>query len=157
MAAFPVAQAALLELGDGNGAIYRRWQNHWIDAGITWESQRWDYLGFNWDGLTAGASAASDQITISLPREGDAGALAAQAVALRWVATLRVYQFDEAANLAGPPAGMPLLDSATGQVVGLTGDATTLAMRLGSALLPIGAQFPPLIATTRLIGVPCRL
>lgn len=157
MASLPTAQAALLELSDGNGTIYRRWQNHWIDAGVTWESQRWDYLAFNWDGLTAGAAAASDQITITLPREGDAGALATQAVALRWVVNLRIYQPDEAAALSGPPVGMPLLDSALGQVVGLTGDATTLALRLGSPLLPVGAQFPPLLATTRLIGVPCRL
>lgn len=157
MAASPVAQAALLELGDGAGTVYRRWQNHWLDTRITWSSQTWDYLGFNWEGLTAGAAAASDQITITLPREGDAGAIATQAVASRWVATLSVYQFDEAAALTGPPAGMPLLDSAMGQVVGLTGDATTLALRLGSALLPVGAQFPPLIATNRLIGVPCRL
>ena len=116
-----------------------------------------DCLGFNWDGLTAGAAAASDQLIITLPREGDAGAIATQAVAARWMAALSIYQPDEAAALTGPPAGMPLLDSALGQVVGLTGDATTLALRLGSALLPVGAQFPPLIATTRLIGVPCRL
>lgn len=157
MAAPPVAQAALLELSDGNGAIYRRWQNHWIDTRITWASQAWDYLGFAWEGLTAGASIASEQLTITLPREGDAGAIATQAVANRWVATLSVYQFDEAAALTGPPAGMPLLDSALGQVIGLTGEATTLALSMGSALLPVGAQFPPLIATTRLIGVPCRL
>ena len=125
MAAAPTAQAALLELSDGAGTVYRRWQNHWLDTRITWSGQAWDYLGFNWEGLTAGAAAASDQLTITLPREGDAGAIATQAVAARWMATLWIYQPDEAAALTGPPAGMPLLDSALGQVVGLTGAAST--------------------------------
>jgi hypothetical protein len=157
MAAIPTAQAAFLELSDGNGTIYRRWQSHWLDTRVNWEVVPWDYLGFTWEGLTAGASIASEQITLTLPREGDAGAIATQAVANRWVALLRIYAFSESAALLGPPAGMPLLDSAVGQVVGLTGDATTLVLSLGSALLPVGAQFPPLIATNRLIGVPCRL
>jgi hypothetical protein len=30
-------------------------------------------------------------------------------------------------------------------------------MKLGSALSPVGAQFPPVTATDSLIGVPCVL
>ena len=56
----------------------------------------------------------------------------------------------------GPPAGAILVGSATGEVIGASGGLTSITMRLGSALSPVGAQFPPRTATTPLIGVPCR-
>ena len=151
------AQAALLEASDGNGTTYRRWQNHWIDTPITWESQRWDYLAFDWDALTAGTAAQSGQFSVTFPREGDVGQLTALAVANRWVVTLRVYQFDETASLSGPPVGMPLLDSAVGQCISASGEVTKVTWTMGSALVPVGSQFPPMLSTTSLIGVPCRL
>jgi hypothetical protein len=44
-----------------------------------------------------------------------------------------------------------------GEVIGASAGLTTMTWRLGSALSPVGAQFPPRTAITPLIGVPCRL
>jgi hypothetical protein len=79
------------------------------------------------------------------------------ALAGPWVATLSVLQFDETAASSGPPAAYVLAASCVGEVIGASATITQITWKLGSALSPVGAQFPPRTAITPLIGVPCRL
>jgi hypothetical protein len=73
------------------------------------------------------------------------------------VAEVRVIQFDEEAGTTAPPAAYVLAASCIGEVIGASATLTTMTWKLGSALSPVGAQFPPRTAITPLIGVPCRL
>jgi hypothetical protein len=150
-------QAAFLELSDGYGTTFARWQSYWIDQITTWDGQAWTYQQFDWAGITSGQSTG-DQASLTLPAVPSVLAMAERALAGPWVATLRVIQFDEAeATATAPPAAYVLAASCVGQVISASATLTQLTWRLGSALAPVGAQFPPSTAITALIGVPCRL
>ena len=149
-------QAAFIEISNGYGAVFARWQSYWIDRIVSWSGQQWTYQQFDWAGVTSG-QAVGDQASIVLPAVPSVLAMTEDALAGPWVAALSVIQFDEAAADNGPPATTVLAASCVGQVIGASGSLTQLTWKLGSALSPIGAQFPPRTATTFLIGVPCRL
>ena len=149
-------QAAFVSLGDGFGTVYARWQSYWIDAVVSWSSQQWSYQQLDWAGVTSG-QAVGDQASLTLPAVPSVLAMTEQALAGPWVATLSVIQFDESAASSGPPATTVLAASCVGEVIGASASLTQLTWKLGSALAPIGAQFPPRTAITALIGVPCRL
>ena len=151
-----VGQAAFLEIGDGFGSITNRWQSYWIDQVVSWDSRTWTYQQLDWAGLVSG-QAVGDQATITLPAVPSVLQLTERALAGAWVAQLRVIQFDESAATTPPASGYVLAASCIGQVVGASGTLTQTTWRLGSALSPLGAQFPPATATTALIGVPSRL
>jgi len=149
-------QAAFLEIGDGFGSISNRWQSYWIDQVVSWDGASWAYQQLDWAGLISG-QAVGDQATITLPAVPSVLQLTERALAGAWVARLRVIQFDESVATTPPASGYVLAASCLGQVVGASGTLTQITWRLGSALSPIGAQFPPVTATTALIGVPSRL
>lgn len=150
------AQAAFLELGDGSGTVFARWQSYAIDQLVSWDSQSWTYQQLDWAGITSG-QAVGDQASITLPAVPSVLQLTEQARAGPWVATLRVIQWDEELSSTPPASGYVLAASCVGQVIGAGGGLTQITWRLGSALSPIGAQFPPRTAITSSIGVPCRL
>jgi hypothetical protein len=149
-------QAAFVSLSDGFGTVYARWQSYWIDAVVSWSSQQWSYQQLDWAGVTSG-QAVGDQASLTLPAVPSVLGMTERALAGPWVATLSVIQFDESAASSGPPATTVLAASCVGEVIGASASLTQLTWKLGSALAPIGAQFPPRTAITALIGVPCRL
>ena len=149
-------QAAFLVIGDGYNTIYRRWQSYWVDAVVPWGGYSWTYQQLDWAGVTSG-QAVGDQATLTLPAVPSVQALTEAALAGPWLAVLDVIQFDEAAAAAGPSAAYTLVASCAGEIIGASASLTQITWRLGSALAPVGAQFPPRTAITPLIGVPCRL
>ena len=150
------AQAAFLELSDGYGTIFSRWQSYLIDQIVAWDGHSWTYQQLDWSGITSG-QAVGDQATIVLPAVPSVLAFTEQALAASWLATLRVIQWDDEVSSTPPASDYVLAASCLGQVIGASATLTQATWRLGSALSPIGAQFPPRTATTSLIGVPCRL
>jgi hypothetical protein len=149
-------QAAFVSLGDGIGTVFARWQSYWVDAITTWDSQAWTYQQLDWAGIASG-QATGEQATLTLPAVPSVLAVTETALAGPWVADLRVIQFDEEAGTTAPPAAYVLAASCIGEVIGASATLTTMTWKLGSALSPVGAQFPPRTAITPLIGVPCRL
>ena len=154
----PIArgQALFVQLQDaGQTTTMARWQSFWVDQTVTWESSPWNYQPMDWSGIVSGSGG--DQATLNLPRLPSIQAMLRQALAGPWIASMRVYQFDEALDTGSPQAGQILVGSCIGQVIGASATATSITMKLGSALSPVGAQFPPVTATDALIGVPCVL
>jgi hypothetical protein len=150
-------QALFVELQDaGQVATMARWQSFWIDATVTWEGQPWAYQPLDWAGITSG-STGTGQADLIMPRLPSLQTIMRQALAGPWFATLRVYQFDETLDAGAPQAGQVLVGSCVGQVITASATATAITLGIGSALSPIGAQFPPVAATDDLIGVPCVL
>ena len=150
-------QALFVQLQDaGQITTMARWQTGWIEQTVTWEGHPWDYRQMDWSGITSGSGG--DQATIKLPRLPSVQSMMRQALAGPWIATMRVYQFDDAdLDASGPQTGQILVGSCIGQVIGASATATSITLKLGSALSPVGAQFPPVTATDSLIGVPCVL
>jgi len=151
-----IEQAAFLEIGDGFGTTFARWQSHAIDQIVSWNSQSWTYQQLDWAGITSG-QAVGDQASLTLPAVPSVLGLTERARTGVWVATLRVIQWDEELSSTPPASGYVLAASCVGQVIGAGGSLTQITWKLGSALAPIGSQFPPRTAITALIGVPCRL
>lgn len=149
-------QAAFIELLDEGGTTRARWQSFWVDQSVTWEGKSWDYQQLDWAGITSGQTTG-EQAAITMPRLPSVQALMKQALYGPWVAKLRVYQFDETADAGSPQAAQILVGSTVGQVVSASATVTGITLKLGSALSPVGAQFPPRTATSALIGVPCVL
>jgi len=149
-------QAAFIEIGDGFGTVFSRWQSYWVDAVTAWDGQAWSYRQMDWAGVTSG-QASGDQASLTLPATPAVQSMTEQALAGPWVTTLRVIQFDETAASSAPPAAYTLVASCVGEVIGASAGLTQITWKLGSALSPVGAQFPPRTALTALIGVPCRL
>ena len=146
-----------LEFSDGAGAVFLRWQDHWMNQVVSFDGQQWIYQRFSWVGITSGAST-SDQASISMSTTPQNIALVERCLRDTSLANMRLYDFDEEAGDSGPPAGMILIGSVYGQIVSSNATGfTTITMSLGSALSPIGAQYPPRTYTTALVGVPCRL
>lgn len=137
------------------GVTYARWQSAYVDQVISYESASWTYQQFNWEGVASGAGGGN-QGGLSAPATPAIRSLLASAIAGPWLVSLRVFQAPEAAT-GTPPAGMTLVGSLVAEVIGGDCTMTAASFALGSTLSPIGAQFPPRTATTRLIGVPCRL
>ena len=149
-------QAAFASIGDGFGTVFARWQSYWVDSIANWDGQSWIYQQLDWAGVTSG-QAMGDQATLTFPGVPSVLDMTERALAGPWVVTLRVLQFDEEAGATGPPATYTLAASCVGEVISASAGLTTMTWKLGSALSPVGAQFPPRTAGTRLIGVPCRL
>jgi hypothetical protein len=147
-------QAAFAQITDESGLTVARWQSFWVDQTVTWEGQAWDYQQMDWTGVTSG-QVTGEQASITLPRLPSLQALLKRALYGPWVVSLRVYQFDETLDTGSPQAEQILVGSSVGQVVSASGLLSTITWKLGSALSPVGAQFPPRTATSSLIGVPC--
>lgn len=147
-------QLALVRIYSG-GTTYARWQSAYLDKVISYEGSSWTYQQFSWEGVASGAGATG-QGSLSLPATPSIRALLERALAGIWLVQLRVFQApDDAAGT--PPTGMVQVGSLIAEVIGGNCSLTTATLQLGSALAPLGAQFPPRTANTRLIGVPCRL
>ncbi len=150
------AQSQYLRIFSGS-ITYQRWQSYYVNANVTWDSGIWSYQPFDADGITAGEAQSESSITIRLPATTvvmDAVLLALNEARL---AELQFYEFDTLLGNSVPQAGQRLIASHLGEVVGVTGSFTEIAIELGSSLAPVGAQVPHRNFSSVLIGAPCKL
>jgi len=151
------AQSQYLRIYDVGGNTHQRWQSYYSGKTVSWSSASWQYVPFIADGFTAGISGDESDISVTAP----ATTLVMQAfeAAIRQgrLVDLSIYQFDSTLGNSDPQAGQELVAAFTGQVVGGSGGLTSMAIQLGSALSPIGAQIPPRKFTTRIMGKGAKL
>jgi hypothetical protein len=150
------AQAQYLRIYSG-ATTYQRWQSYYVDSVVNWENNRWTYIQFAADGITAGGVESEESITVSMPAMPIVIDAAEAALNGSQLVEFRMYEFDTLLGNSTPQAGQTLIATYIGEVVGLSATLARIDMQLGSALSPVGAQVPPRKFTTRLIGVPCRL
>lgn len=150
-------QVLLVEIRDEAENLIDRWQSFWLEQSIEWDGVSWRYQQMDWAGITSG-QATGAQASLTLPRLPSLDALTQRAVAGPWMITLRLYQFNDSDEVVSfPPLPFLLIGAAIGQVTRFSGGLTSVTWQLGSALSPVGSQFPPRTATDGLIGVPCLL
>jgi hypothetical protein len=150
------AQVQLLRIFSGSTTL-QRWQSRWQNRSITWAGSSWTWQQFNADGLTAGDIESEGSLTIEAPRTASLQDIFRSALRAGHLVEVNQYEFDPQLGPNGPPASMALVASYIGEVVGMDGTITRLRLEIGSALSPIGVQFPWRSMTSQLIGVPCQL
>lgn len=146
-----IGQACLVKVSSPSGAVLARWSSHWVGQVITWQSTTWRHQPMGW-------TVAESESSLSLPRVPSLEQLTSSAAEQRYLVELIVYQFDEEDGATGPPAEMTEASQFVGQVIGSTRTysdaAPSITWRLGT--IPDG-NFPPVVGTSFLIGVPCVL
>lgn len=151
-----MAIAQFLRIFEANGVTVERWHSYWAGS-VSWESQSWEYQPFIAEGFTDGLTGSESGVTVSAPGTTRIVQAFDAAIFRGRIAELRLYQFQPSQGNDAPQAGQTLIGQFTGQVVGGGGSLTNVSIELGSALSPVGAQFPPRVFTTAIMGKGCRL
>lgn len=151
----PRSSAAFLDLTTSGGVTVRRWQSGWIDQSVSWEGASWQFREFEWRGITSGGISSSSPATIAFIHLPSIAADLREADQGMWLGRLRVYH--RAEDILLPSADQVLVGVFIGQIViqNITQDQIEISLDNGQAA--IGGQFPPTIATTAIIGIPCQL
>lgn len=149
------AQSQYLRIYD-NAGTYLRWQNYYVNQTVTFSSASWSYFPFAADGLTAGAPGSEADLSLQVPATESAVAAFTAALDNNRLLELKVYEFDSYLGQTAPQAGQILIANVLAEVVAISGTLTTLTIKLGSGLAPVGAQVPPRKFTNKLIGAPLR-
>jgi hypothetical protein len=150
------AIAQFLRVFEPTGATVERWQSYWSGS-VQWESQAWEYQPFIADGFTDGLTGSESSVSVTAPGTTRIAAAFDDAILRGRFAELRLYQFDATNGNDAPQDGQVLIGQFTGQVVGGGGSLTNVRIELGSALSPVGAQFPPRTFTNAIMGKGARL
>ena len=150
------AQAQYLRIFSGS-TTYQRWQSYYVNTSVSYDGAVWAYQPFDADGITAGEVQSETSISVRLPATTNAIEVALQALDEARLAELRLYEFDTLLGNSTPQDGQTLIASYLGEVVNVSGTFSSILLELGSSLSPIGAQVPPRLFSTSLIGAPCQL
>lgn len=152
------AQAQYLRIYEGT-VTHRRWQNKYINSTVMWAGGPWGFLDFDCDGLIDGAGDDEGGLSVNLPATPEVIAEVEDALRLTRLVELSIYEFDtlQPGATTAPLADQVLVASHIGEVVGASGVMESLTLEIGTSLSPIGAQIPPRMFTSRLVGVPCKL
>jgi hypothetical protein len=150
------AQAQYLHIFSGS-TTYQRWQSYYVNTSVIYDGAVWAYQPFDADGITAGGVQSESSISVRLPATTNVVEAALQALDEARLAQLQLFEFDTLLGNSMPQAGQTLIASYLGEVVNVSGTLTAISLELGSSLSPIGAQVPPRLFSTSLIGAPCQL
>lgn len=119
----------------------------------TWDAsdgdgnQAWYYQEFTCPNIVEGL--VSGQVSLEFPNTPTVRNLVLQALAEQWLVDVRHYRVTSAALL--------LYGSFLGAVRGGSATLSTLSVSVECSPPPVVATIPPRMATTELIGTPCRL
>ena len=151
------AQSQYLRIYDDAGVTYQRWQSYYANTTVTFASNSWAFVPFMAEGFTEGISGDESSITISAPAISLVVDAFEAAIMRGHMVELNTYQFDLLLGNDLPQASQSLVATYVGQVVGGSGGLTSVTLQLGSAISPVGAQIPPRVFTTAIMGKGCRL
>jgi hypothetical protein len=151
------AQSQYLRIFDATGTTRHRWQSYYAYRPAQWAGETWDYQAFVADGFTAGVSGDETNVSVSAPATPMVSESFERAILNGEFVEMLLYEFNAGSGNLNPQSGQTLIGSYTGQAVGGTATATTITMQLGTALSPVGAQFPPRKLTTAIMGQGCVL
>ncbi len=151
------ASAQYLRIFTVSGVTLHRWQSFYAYRPVLWSGFSWDYQQFSADGFTDGASGDETSMSISAPATpAVAGALEA-AIREGHLIEVSTYEFDDEIDDQSPQTDQELISSITAQVIGGSASVTRIQLQVGSALAPVGAQYPPRAFTTAIMGAGCQL
>jgi len=139
---------------DAGGNSRLRWQRLSADQPwAVWDAsdgdgaQGWNYQEFECPNIVEGL--VTGQVTIQFPNTATVRNVVLQALQEQWLVDVRHYRVTTAA--------LRLHGSFLGAVRGGSGDLSSLSISAECSPPPVVATIPPRMATTELIGTPCRL
>jgi phage-related protein len=151
------AQSQYLRIYDSSTTTLHRWQSYYAYRPVTWEGQQWDYMPFTADGFTSGVTGDEANVTVSAPATQVVSQAFQKAIYEGLFIEMRIYDFNANLYNLEPTEEQNLVGAFNGQVIGGFASVTMLTLQLGSALSPVGSQFPPRKLTTEIMGVGCKL
>ena len=151
------AQAQYLRIYASGGSDYYLWQNYYVNSTVSWNSKSWDYFPFEFRGVVESAALGQAKATMQLPATDLAVTAIEAAFYQQHICEINVYEFDTRLSQSVPQSGQTLISSFTGQVANMRGSFISLEVELGFALSPIGAQIPPRVFNSRLVGNPIKI
>lgn len=147
-----LAIAQFLHIYTSTGTTVNRWQNFWVNATVDSHS----FFAFDGGAIFSRITPSSDTLSIVFPISNTSLSLLENGLALRYLATLDLYQF--VPNSDGtPPSVKTKIASYTGEFSSATVTESTVALEIGTNLDPTEAQVPPRKFTTSLIGQPPKV
>jgi hypothetical protein len=147
--------ATFLDLSTPGGIVQRRWQSRWIYQPMTWDGQPWYYRGFDWSGISSGAVIDASPATLSFPMLAGTLRDLERAHEEQWVGRVRAYAYPEGLTItSGPTADTILIGQFSGVLSLTSASQDVISITLGGEA---GGTFPPRVADSALIGVPCEL
>jgi hypothetical protein len=150
------AQAQYLRVYVSGGSDIELWQNYYVDTTVTVSAKDYTYFPFEFGGIFESSAIGGAPVDITLPATQEVIDLFIKASYLDYLCEVSVYEFDSRLGNTAPVSSQTLVSSFTGYVRNMSGSFTTLSVRLGSALAPVGAQIPPRTYSSSLIGAPIR-
>jgi hypothetical protein len=152
------AQAQYLWIFDG-GATYQRWQNFYVSSTVSWNGFLWQWIDFGCDGMIDSDGADEGGLSIVIPATPQVIREVEDAVRAARLIGIYSYEFDtlQPGGEIAPLTDQTFVAGFVGEVVGARATLESIEVELGSSLSPVGAQIPPRLFSTQLIGVPCKL
>lgn len=145
------AQSQYLRIYDNAGVTYQRWQSYYTTP-VSWQNQIWTPVAFTAGGFTEGVDGTEADLDVSAPATGVVVAAFEAAFRFAYFVEILTYQFDAAYDNSSPQISQQLISSYIGQVVMCNGTLTRLSLSLGAPVGSVGAQVPPRVLDTELMG-----
>ena len=114
------------------------------------------YIPFDTGSITFSAAGDQNSMQIRFPYTSTLRERVEQIISYAWLVEVEIYKFTPDAT-GSIPATKTLTTRFTGQGISGSLGLGAITLELGSSLSPVGAQIPPVIATTALIGEPCKV
>jgi hypothetical protein len=147
-----LAIAQFLHVFTPTGATINRWQNFWINTTVDSHT----FFAFDGGAIFSRITPSSDSLNIVFPVSNTLLSLVENGLALRYLATLDLYQFVPNADGAAPSIKTKIA-SYTGEFSSAVVNDLTVTLQIGANLDPTEAQVPPRKFTTSLVGRPPKV
>jgi hypothetical protein len=147
-----LAIAQFLHVYTSTGATINRWQNFWVNATVDSHA----FFAFDGGAIFSRITPSSDSLDITFPASNTSLSLIENGLALRYLATLDLYQFAPTADGTAPSIKTKIA-SYTGEFSSATVNDLTVTLQIGTNLDPTEAQVPPRKFTTSLVGQPPKV
>ena len=146
-----VELAQFLTIKQADGAVLRRWQNHWISQTVDGH----DFFPFNCSSLMSKVSSGEMSVTLSFPVASNVRDLIKNGLSQFYVVQVDQYQF--LPPVSGLPSSKTLVASFTGEFEAASATAVAMQITVGANLDSTESQAPPRQFTTALAGKPPKL
>lgn len=134
-----------LQKPDSTSAYY--FQNFFIKADATYDSNRYSFLPFGFSGVSVNRNGDNTEASLVFPNNELSRAWALTAVNERWLARVYVMALDPNDASAGT-----LMHQYNGQVAAGQWDETSLTLNMNTILDAVGADVPLRRLTQALVG-----
>jgi hypothetical protein len=122
---------------------------------MVWDGQLWYYRGFNRSGISSGAVIDATPAALAFPMLAGTLRDLERAHEEQWVGRVRSYAYSEALTItSGPTDDTILVGQFSGVLSLVSASQDWISITLGGEA---GGAFPPRVADSELIGVPCEL